>query len=448
MLADRVCVCVCVWVDVTVYMYISLTVCLFFCLFEICRIQQGVFAIRRILSSKQYRVAEYCLQTIAYLVKNGAPTIQAAIGSNFFLMELLRLIKKYHSKTSVALTSGEDRQKEKLLLQHMLELITEWFVKYDKPNLRVQYGNYVSAYYELVQEKIIVPNHVANVKSAARDAKEARGEDSTSSLDGLGGGAGNSKLRISPKSNTTSVSFASTPGSSVAGGQGVNTNNNMLSTQSGDAGDNVSPLPSPSSGGGAVLGGIADRGSRGSGKGNGNGQSNGIGRVMDFDDAGGLGGDNNMNDYVDDDVYNAANYEVNDMGKPSFEPFLESDYNNERSRPSPSKQPGFSIDMNNNNNSGMFTDRSNNGGNGMLTDRSNMSASFYNNTYIDPNSMYIPSNNGGMLNRVPATQQQQGQQGQPRSLPPKPSLDMNNLSSNNFNNNSMYKTKIQLVYLQ
>jgi hypothetical protein len=121
-------------------------------------ISQIVFALRRKISSKQYRVAEYTLQTVAHLVKCCAPPIQLAIGSNFFLMELIRLIKKYTGKIAAAAAAGtENREKEQLLLTHMLDLVKEWFIKYDKPNMRVQYGNFVSVYYELVQEKIIQP---------------------------------------------------------------------------------------------------------------------------------------------------------------------------------------------------------------------------------------------------------------------------------------------------
>lgn len=110
-------------------------------------LSQVVFLLRRKIGAKQYRIAENALLVIEHFVRYGDGTLQSSIGSNFFLMELVRLVNKY--------SGTKQTDSERALQKHMLGLIHAWGVSFDTSAFRSHATNYISVYFELKQEGFV-----------------------------------------------------------------------------------------------------------------------------------------------------------------------------------------------------------------------------------------------------------------------------------------------------
>jgi hypothetical protein len=85
----------------------------------LCRVTQVAFQLRKKLGlgSKYIRSISYTISLIECMVAHGGVRLQAVIGTNFFLMEMARITKKYAAKPQ------EEFQE---VARHLLELIQAW----------------------------------------------------------------------------------------------------------------------------------------------------------------------------------------------------------------------------------------------------------------------------------------------------------------------------------
>lgn len=81
------------------------------------------------------------------MVAHGGVRLQAVIGTNFFLMELARITKKYASKP---------QQEFQEVAQHLLELIQAWGEIYGSLGEKNKFPYFVKTYYELRQDPSLI----------------------------------------------------------------------------------------------------------------------------------------------------------------------------------------------------------------------------------------------------------------------------------------------------
>jgi hypothetical protein len=112
-------------------------------------VTQVAFQLRKKLGlgSKYIRSISYTISLIECMVAHGGVRLQAVIGTNFFLMEMARITKKYASKPQ------EEFQE---VSQHLKELIQAWGEIFGGLGEKNKLPFFVKTYYELRQDPNIV----------------------------------------------------------------------------------------------------------------------------------------------------------------------------------------------------------------------------------------------------------------------------------------------------